>query len=65
MDTLHLDDPMVYFGSEALLLLSIFSFFQQELLYTSLFFNNDKGPRFDNIVCHCMASVWRCAFFQC
>ena len=50
MDTLHLNDPMVFFGSKALLLLSIFSFFQQELLYTLLFYNNDKGPRFDNSV---------------
>ena len=49
MDTLHLKDPVVLFGSEgSTLTLPLFRLSPRIIL--SLFFNSDKGPLFANIL---------------
>ena len=67
MDTLHLEYPFILLGSEGSALtlpLFLLSLFTKNNYALSLFFNNNKGPLFANILWHYMTFVCRCAFIH-
>ena len=52
MHTMILKDPSVLSGPEGSALTHLFSFFHLECYALPLFFNNDKGTLFGNILWH-------------
>ena len=52
IDTIRLNDPLVFFGSEGSSLNTPLSSFTKNYHDLSLFFNTAKGPLFANVLLH-------------